>query len=60
MVRGLASRKGHHRWVESRDTTEMLDRYVRDDGDQMLHHDSKYALQEYWGADGEQVDTVED
>ena len=75
VVRGLASREGHRRWVESRGTVELPEGYGGDDGDDgdngddgndgdngFLHHDSKCALREFYNTkpDGEQVDTVED
>ena len=70
VVRGLASREGHRRYVESRNI-ELPEGFGRDDGygdngdgddgddgdNGYLHNDSKRALDEYWGkvrADGEQ------
>ena len=75
VVRGLAPRKGHRTWVEYKQVNNISEVVVDkdggdggDDGDDnernkngsWLHHDTKCALQEYWGeADGKQVDTNE-
>ena len=77
VVHGLATREGHRRWVEEYKERSSIGVVVdEDDGDSRgdgddgdyngsngpwLHHDTKCALQEYWGrndrADGKQVGT---
>ena len=76
-MHGLATREGHRRWVEEYKERSSIGVVVdEDDGDSRgdgddgdyngsncpwLHHDTKCALQEYWGrndqADGKQVGT---
>ena len=64
MVRGLASREGHPRWVEDQENEENYIIVDKEDGDNRdggyggdygaskgpwLPHDTNCALQDYWG-----------